>query len=162
VKHRLLFLGLTFSLFGLSALHGQQSEFYKQPTNLKEYWRALQFELAVGKYDVAAQHLKGLIDSKPKDAERLELAAKDGPVPSLRLRNVERWSGDKATDTGVRQNVETLIKMVSTALKNELGNPERIAKFARNLVATPEEAAFAQKELARSGVDAIPVLIDLL
>jgi len=161
LKHFFISLALLPSLL-LLPVDGQETEFYKAPTNPKEFWRALQFEIALGKFDLAATHLKGLIDSKPTEKDLLEIEAKDGLVPFLRLRNVERWSPNKKADEEVRENVETLIKMVSEALKKELSNPARITKFAKNLSATPEEAAFAQKELMRSGVDAIPVLIDLL
>ena len=39
--------------------------FFKKPTNTKESWEALQFELEVGRYDLAAQHLRQLLQRKP-------------------------------------------------------------------------------------------------
>ncbi len=153
---------LLVSLFCLGSAYGQDFEFYKKPTNPAEYWRALQFEISVGKFDIAANHLKGLLDAKPSEKDLLEIEAKSGLVAFLQLRNVERWSRAPETDKEAHTNVETLIQSVSEALKKELSNPDRITKFAKNLTATPEEAAFALKELTRSGVAAIPVLIDLL
>jgi CheY-like chemotaxis protein len=162
VKHRILFLALFISICTLASSRGQESEFYKKPTTPKEFWRAMQFEMSVGKFDLAAGHLKGLLESKPTDQQWLEIESKDGLVTFLRLRNVPRWSGDKQTDTEAKQNVEQLIAAITEALRKELTDPVRIARLAKNLTATPEEAAFAQKELMRSGVAAIPVLLDLL
>ena len=162
MRNYIFLLGLSLSSFVLSPLCAQESEFYKKPVTPKEFWRATQFEISVGKYDLAAQHIKGLLDSKPSDKDWLEIEAKDGLAAFLRLRNVETWSKEKKSDAEARENVETLIKTISGALKNELSNPERIAKFAKNLIESPEESAFALKELVRSGVDAIPILIGLL
>jgi CheY-like chemotaxis protein len=162
LKRIILVLCLSFSTFSVASTYGQVTEFYAKPTTPAEYWRALQFEINVGKFEIAAAHLKGFLDSNPTDKDLLELEAKYTLTPFLDLRNVERWSSGKEVEKEARANVETLIKMISAALKNELSNPERIAKFAKNLTGTPEEAAFAIKELTRSGVDAIPVLVDLL
>ena len=38
-------------------------QFFKKPTNTAEFWKALQFEIDVGKYDLAAVHLRNLIAS---------------------------------------------------------------------------------------------------
>ncbi len=175
MKQCILFFGLVISMVAISSSsQGQPSEFYKQPTNVDEYWRAMQFEIAVGRFDLAAQHLKGLLALNPSEKDLLALEAKHSLVPFLRLRNVERWTPDVvnkekmkrdagiAFDKEARENVEKLIKSISDALKKELSNPERITKLAKNLTATPEEAAFAQKELLRSGMDAIPVLLGIL
>jgi CheY-like chemotaxis protein len=164
VKYRIpLFAALVLCVGGLASLRGQDSEFYKKPTNPKEFWRAMQFEIGVGKFDIAAAHLKGLLESNPSEKDLLEIEAKDGLVSFLRLRNVERWFFDKQADADARQNVEKLITLVSDALKKELSDPDRIMKYARRLTAeTPEEIAFAQKELLRSGVSAVPLLLDLL
>lgn len=153
---------------------GQTSEFYKQPTNMTEYWRALQFEIATGNFEIAAKHLKGMLALPPTEKDLLDLEAKHSIVPLLRLRNVERWTPDVnnkervkreagiAFDKEARANVEKLIQLTNDALKKQLSNPERIAKLAKNLSATPEEIAFAQKELLRSGADAIPILLNIV
>ena len=162
MKHCILLIALGVGVSGLSVTHAQDSEFYKKPTTAPEYWRALTFEISIGKFEVAAVHLKGLIDIAPTDEQLLTIETKDGLTAFLRLRNVERWSRNKEVEKEARANVETLIGKVSLALKNQLTDPVRITKFAKNLSATPEEAAFALKELTRSGVDAIPILVELL
>jgi CheY-like chemotaxis protein len=175
VKHGILFLALVSSVVAVGSAKGQPSEFYKQPTNVDEYWKALQFEIAVGSFDIAARHISGLLALNPTEKDLLALEAKYSLAAMLRLRNVQRWSPDInsrekmkrdaaiAFDKEARTNVEKLIQLTSDALKKELSNPERITRFAKALVAPiPEEAAFAQKELLRSGSDAIPVLLDIL
>src|SRR5262245_22052678 len=53
-------------------------QLFKRPTNAAEYWNALQFELEVGKSELAADHLRGLINSKPSDADLVKLADEVG------------------------------------------------------------------------------------
>ncbi len=158
-----IFLGVIAAVvIGWTSSNGQEREFYKKPTNTPEFWKAIQFEISVGKYEIAAGLIKGLLELNPTDKDLLDLEQKHGLVAFLKLRNVEKWSPDRATDLAAREDVEKLIGMVSAALKKELSNPERITKFARNLTApTPEESAFAIKELLRSGIDAIPILLSL-
>ena len=162
MKHGLLLSLLAASVIGLSTSRGDDSEFYKNPETPMEYWRAMSFEINVGKFDIAAKHLKGLVDKPPLEKELIEIESKYGTIAFLRLRNVERWSKAPEVEKEARANVETLIRLMTVALKNELSNPDRIKKYAKNLTETPEEAAYALKELIRSGVDAVPVLLDLL
>ena len=53
-----------------------------------EYWNALQFEIDVGKYDLAAVHLRNLLNFKPTDADLVKLADEVGVAAFLRLRNI--------------------------------------------------------------------------
>lgn len=174
MKHCILFVALVSSLVAVGSAQGQPSEFYKPPTNVDEYWKAMQFEIAVGSFEIAARHISGLLALNPSEKDLLALEAKYSLAAMLRLRNVQRWSPDVvnrekmkrdaaiAFDKETRDNVEKLIQLTNDALKKELANPDRITKFAKNLTASPEEIAFAQKELLRSGADAIPVLLDIL
>src|SRR5271165_1232312 len=36
-------------------------ELFKKPETAPEYWKSMQFEIEVGRYDIAAMHLKGLL-----------------------------------------------------------------------------------------------------
>src|SRR5215471_11065760 len=67
-------------------------QLFKKPTNAAEYWNALQFELDVGKFDLAAAHLRGLLAYQPSDDELVKLADQVGIASFLRLRNVQKWS----------------------------------------------------------------------
>ena len=41
-------------------------EFFKKPETVREFWDAMQFEIEVGRYDLAARHLHGLLDHSSK------------------------------------------------------------------------------------------------
>jgi CheY-like chemotaxis protein len=155
---------LAASITALAALElpAQQSDFYKKPTNAAEYWRAIRFEVNTGRFEVAAGLIRELLALNPPEKEMLALVDKEGLAPFLRLRNVERWSDNPKTEAEARKNVEALIERVSAALKKQLDDPARIARLANGLLGSAEEAAFAQREIRRSGAAAIPVLADIL
>jgi CheY-like chemotaxis protein len=144
------------------------SEFYLPPTNAMEFWRAIQFEVASGNYELAAQRIKGLLALNPSDEDLLKIEQKDGLAKMLALRNVPRWSENpdpkarKKFDDDARKDLEDFLERTTTALKKVLGDPVRITKFARNLTATPEERVYAIAELRRSGAAAIPVLLNII
>src|SRR5690349_14299806 len=69
-------------------------QYFHKPTNTAEFWDALQFEMEVGRYDLAAAHLRGLLAGSPSDDELVALADKFGVGAFLKLRNVPRWSED--------------------------------------------------------------------
>ncbi len=135
-------------------------EFFKKPTNLSEYWSAMQFEIEVGRYDLAAAHLHGLMALKPSDADLANLGDQLGVAAFLKLRNIPRWSENPKIDRQARQEVEDLIARVTAAVKAVRGDPKRIQMFIQNLLASPEENAYALKELYRSGAVVVPPLID--
>jgi CheY-like chemotaxis protein len=65
---------------------------FKAPTNVPEFWNAMRFEIDVGRYDLAAAHLRGLLALKPTDQQLVDLAEKEGITPILALRNIRNWS----------------------------------------------------------------------
>jgi hypothetical protein len=136
--------------------------FFKKPTNAAEYWNALQFELDVGKFDLAAAHLRGLLAYQPSDDELVKLADQVGIASFLRLRNVQKWSDDPKVNREAVNNVDQLIKRVTDAVKKVRGDPVRIQGLIANLNASPEENAYALRELNRSGAVVVPYLIDAL
>ena len=160
----------------------------------------MEFEIEVGRYDLAAKLMRGLLALPPSDEELVKLHDKDGIAPFLKLRTIRNWivpppydetvylaqidrynkEGDlekaslardemdkqkKARETAIRANlqsgkdVEELVKRVLAAVKKKYSDPELIAKYIRNLKATPEERDFAVRELYRSGALAAPYLI---
>jgi CheY-like chemotaxis protein len=164
VYRHILCVGLAASIAALAALElpAQQSDFYKKPTTAAEYWRAIRFEVNTGRFEVAAGLIRDLLALNAPEKEMLALVDKEGLAPFLRLRNVERWSDNPKTEAEARKNVEALIERVSAALKKQLDDPARIARLANGLLGSAEEAAFAQREIRRSGAAAIPVLADIL
>jgi hypothetical protein len=136
--------------------------FFKRPTTTDEYWNAIQFEIDVGKYDLAAVHLRNLLNYKPSDADLVKLVDEVGIAAFLRLRNVRKWSDDPKVNKEAQNNVEQLITHVTDAVAKVRRDPARIQGFIKNLTASPEENAYAFKELAKSGAVVVPYLIDAL
>jgi hypothetical protein len=136
--------------------------FFKKPETVLESWVAMQFELDVGRPDLAALHLRSLLLRKPADKQLLEILDKDGIVAVLKLRNVLTWSKDKKVQTQAAKDVEELIRLATEARKKRLGDPVRIKRFIEMLQATPEERDYALRELYKSGTAALPVMVDAL
>ncbi len=137
-------------------------QFFKKPTNTAEYWNAMQFEIDVGKYELAANHLRGLLNYKPSDADLVKLADDFGVAAFLKLRNIPRWSDNPKINKEATANVEQLIQRVTEAVKKVRSDPVRIQKYIQNLSASPEEHDYALKELYKSGAAVVPYLIDAL
>jgi CheY-like chemotaxis protein len=137
-------------------------QYFKQPTTVPEFWNALRFELDVGRPDLAARHLHGLLALKPTDPQLVELQETVGTAAFLKLRNVARWSEDPKINDQAKKDVDELISRVTAAVKRTQADEKRIRQFVKNLTATPEESDFALRELYKSGPAAIPYLIEEL
>lgn len=153
---------LTLLAVAAPALAQTDPDIPRQPKTPNEFWRALQFEVAVGKYDLAAQYLKGLLASNPTDKDYVAIEEKEGISSFLRLRNVEKWSDNLKLNTDAKQNVEDLISKATEAVRRFRTDPERIARFTRNLSASPEEREYAFNELLKSGAAIMPHFIATL
>src|SRR5438105_3097171 len=83
---------------GLSLAFAQDTDDYRKlfrkPETPLEFWNSLEFELDVGRNDLAAKHLRGLIEKKPDDKALLTIVDKVGLTPILRLRLISKWSDD--------------------------------------------------------------------
>ena len=106
----------------------------------------MRFEIDVGRFDLAAQHLKGLLAGKPTDEDLLAIEAKYGLSAFIRLLTIPQLSKEAAP----------LVEQVNAAMKKLLTDPARIDKYVKRLSATPEERVYAIRELQRSGAAAIP------
>jgi CheY-like chemotaxis protein len=143
---------------------------YPKPQKPAEFWRAIRHETDQARYDLAAELVKQLLATNPDDKAWLTLAEEFGLAQFLRLRAVDNWAIDPRLTPGqkkkvqeeARANVETLIAKIAGAYKSQLTNPDRIAKLAGKLSATPEERSFAIVEIKKAGAGAIPTLIALL
>jgi CheY-like chemotaxis protein len=137
-------------------------QFFRTPTTPSEFWDAMQFEIDVGRYDLAANHLRGLLALNPSDADLVAIADRVGIAAFLRLRNIPKWSDDPKADAAVRKSVADLIKRVTEAVHRSRTDPEKIKFFIKNLTASPEENAFALQQLYKAGAAAVPYLIDAI
>jgi CheY-like chemotaxis protein len=146
--------------------------FFKQPETTIEYWAAIQFEMDLGKFDLAAYHLNGMLGKNPKvkvdpddkvDADLVKLEQAEGMSAFLRLERVRQWSEHPPFQKEATENVDALIKRVTKAVDTHLSDPVRINNFIKQLVApTPEERAFAFDQIARSRQRAVPYLVEAL
>lgn len=136
-------------------------DFFKKPVTVPEFWEALKFEMDVGRFDLAARHLKGLLEASSKSPDELvKLEANVGMSFFLGLRNVPRWSEDPKLEAQARKDIEELISRLTTAIKARLEDPKRIEKLTKMLSASRDEREYALKELYRAGAPAIPHLIE--
>jgi CheY-like chemotaxis protein len=163
-RHRILSVVALALALPLLASGQAESDFYATPKTVPEFWRAARFEIRTGNYERAAERIKGLLDLNPDNKMLFDLVDKPPPGAEpgmgqfLRLRLVPRWHQKDAEDKAAKQRVEELISKVSKAVEAELGNPERIRRYANALAGLPEESAFALKELRRSG-KAVPGVV---
>ncbi len=138
-------------------------EFFKTPETVADFWTALQFEMELGRHELAAKLLHGLVGRKPTDEELLRLEEKEGSLsPFLRLRSVPRWSDDKAVHDQAVKDADELAQRINEALQKLLGDKKRIARLIKDLTGDREEKAFAAKELYRSKALAVPQLVEAL
>jgi CheY-like chemotaxis protein len=134
--------------------------FMKRPETPMEFWEAMRFEIEIGKYDLAADRLKGLLkalkevqdDKGEEEANNalLQIEAKYGMSGFLRLLVIPE----------TRADAKPLVERMGQVLQKHLSDSARIQKFVRNLSATPEERLFALRELRRSGASAVPHLVN--
>ncbi len=154
--------------------------FFNRPKTIPQFWAAMKFEMDTGKFDLAALHLKLMLDEigkefdpdqkkfdekiKKKNNEALaKIEEAHGLFSFLRLQTVPLWSKNAAIERDAKANVQVLIDRVTQALDDYLGDPERIHKFIKNLDArTVEERTFAFAKLQRAKERAVPYLVQAL
>ncbi len=137
-------------------------ELFKKPETVADYWKALDFEIELGSYDLAAQHLHGLLLKKPTPDQLLDLQRQVTMNAFLRLRNIPKWSDNAAVEKTARADVEELIKLVTAAVKSQMNNRDQILQWIKNLNASREEAIYALQELYKYKAYAAPLLIEEL
>jgi hypothetical protein len=140
--------------------------YFKRPEKVPEFWAAIQFEIGLGKFDLAALHLDQLLKKQPAeevDKDLLKIEEVEGMSTFLRLQTIRKWSENPAFQKEAEKNVDTLINRVTAALEKHLSDPVRISKFIDRLDApTVEERAYALMQLNRSKARAAPYLIKAL
>src|SRR5262245_36359018 len=142
---------LALMLFSAAPAFAQfaQDDRLEAPRTAAEFWRAVTYELNTGKFETAAYYLKGMLAINPQDQDLVELEQKDGLASFLRLRNVRTWSADAKLNDEAKKNAEDLIGKVNAAVEKLLGNQQRINNLIKAMQGTPEERAYAIRELQR-------------
>jgi hypothetical protein len=160
LAYRAAFAVALFGMVGLASARAQDARI-EPPKTPAEWFAALEFELNTGQYESALYYLRGFLASNPTDKDLATIERDRGFAAILRLRSI-RWSTDAKTDAEGRQLAEQAIERVNAAVKRELGDAQRIARYIRNLSASPEERAYAIAELQRSGALAVPQIVATL
>jgi CheY-like chemotaxis protein len=122
-------------------------------------YQQLRTFISEGQYPLAMPLLKDFLDSKPEPQDYIAIYDKYGPSAFTLLYRVPRWSDNPAEQKKAREYVETIVSQAEAALDQHIRHPQRIAKYIANLGATPEERVFAQAELVRIGVAAVPYMV---
>jgi CheY-like chemotaxis protein len=137
-------------------------QFFKQPENVAEYWKAMRFEMEVGRFDLAAKHLHGLLE-KANEEELLELEQQEGLTTFHTLRQVRKWDDNARLDKQAKQDLEKLITDMTKAVNARLSNEQLIAKHVKALGSEdPDDRAYALAELYRGGTRSIAALVKQL
>ncbi len=137
-------------------------QFFKKPDTTDEYWTALEYEIDVGRLDLASGLLHALLAKSPTDEDLLALEDKYGMAAFLTLHTIPKWSDDPKIEAQARKDATQFIDLIRDAVKKKLSDPKRIQLFVKNLNGEPEERDFALKELYRSGGQVTPYVIDAL
>jgi hypothetical protein len=161
VNRPLVGIVAAFSLLVAAPLVRAQDPRVEPPKSPTEWFSAMEFELNTGQYEAALFYLRGFVGSNPSDKDLVAVERDRGFASFLRLRNV-RWSTDAKLDAEGRQLAEQAIERVNAAVRRELGDPRRIARFIQNLSASPQERSYAIGELQRAGALAMPQIIATL
>ena len=116
-----------------------------------------------GRFDVAAESIKGFLDLRPTDQDYLDIQARYGPTAFIRLGNIPRWYDDAKRDAEFKAGpLKTLLDSAQAATNKLLRDPRRVERFVLNLGASREEYQFAIQELRRSGDFAVPIMVTTL
>lgn len=125
-----------------------------------DFWNAIQFELDLGKPDIAARYLRGLINKKPSDKDMQAILDKDGITAIMKLRNIRVWTEDKKDNAQAIKDAESLIDLATEANKKRLADDARIRELIDQLQGTEEEKKYAIAELYKIGANAVPHFIE--
>jgi CheY-like chemotaxis protein len=148
-----LVLGIALSAtLALSAIAQDSRQYYKPPESPAEFWGAMNHEIELGQYKVAAAYLKGFLDKKPSDDELLKIQQSEGSSAFTRLLTIPEMKAEAGP----------LVERLDALVQQALNNRPRLDKLIANLAASPEERDYSLAQLRRSGAAAMPALIDTL
>ncbi len=118
--------------------------------------------ISSGKLDLASEQLKSFLDSKPSDGDFQFIEGRLGADVFLKLKRVIQWSENKTADAEAKKTVDAIIARSIEVNVKFAKDPVRLAKFIRNLGATPAEQVFALDQIKLAGVDAVPPMLTQL
>src|SRR5262249_52213780 len=89
---------------------------YEAPDTVVGFWAKIHYEIDVGKYDVAALHLKGLLEKQPPeetDKELVKIEEAEGYSKFLVLQGIRTWSENPQFQEEAEKNVKQLFQRVT-------------------------------------------------
>src|SRR5690606_650162 len=131
------------------------------PRTAKEHFQDARGFIQEGRYDQAAEELKKFLAANPSDQDLFDLLKRDATI-FLKLRNVPVWSDNPEAQASAKQVVDDIITRVEQANATLYRDPTRIAKFVRNLGASPEDRLYAEQELRKGGDAVVPIMVNML
>src|SRR5581483_10880253 len=75
-------------MFAAQAVGQDFRDTFKKPETAPEFWAAMQYEIEVGNYDLAAGYLKSFLEKNPTDKELLDIESKQGLTAFLQLQTI--------------------------------------------------------------------------
>src|SRR5438132_1418224 len=111
LRHPFWFTALACLCLAVARAPGQDfRDTFKKPETAPEFWAAMQYEIEVGNYNLAAGYLKNFLEKNPSDQELLDIEAKQGLTAFLQLQTIPALRKDSAT----------LLERVSQVLQRHL------------------------------------------
>lgn len=131
----------------------------QKPKTPTDHFKEARDLIASGGYELAAEALERFLASNPTDDQVLDVEAKFGPTAFLRLRNVLKWSDNKAENEKAKNTVDAVIARQQLASTRKFKDPARIADLVRRLSSFREERLYAEGQLKLAGVAALPEML---
>ena len=86
LRHPFWFTALACLCLAVARAPGQDfRDTFKKPETAPEFWAAMQYEIEVGNYNLAAGYLKNFLEKNPSDQELLDIEAKQGLTAFLQV-----------------------------------------------------------------------------
>src|SRR5262249_3771551 len=118
--------------------------YFRTPKTVEDYWGAVRFELEVGRTDLAALALRGMMEVNPTKDQLVELEKEAGMSSFLALGVIRKWDDKEPANTQARKDAQALIEAVTVAVREHYGSKARIEKFVKSLGSDDkEERSFA-------------------
>src|SRR5262249_30493278 len=127
------FIGVAFLIVLFAPARGQDNRlFFKKPETVSEFFRALQLEIELGKFDLAGDFLNGFLAKNPTDEDLLQLEEKYGISSFLRLLTINTWTEDAKANAEIKNKAAALVERVGELVRKNLAAPKRLAKYIKN------------------------------
>ena len=111
--------------------------FFNKPEKTIQFWVAINFEVGLGKFELAGLHLKLLMEKAPAaavDTDLVQIQQSEGYEPFLRLQQIQNWSDNANFQVECEKNVKLLLKRLTAAVEVHLersGSDQQIHRQAR-------------------------------